>query len=168
MPSQRWSRHDATLSLISANSGVGTTISPDGQTRRARVTRFPSPRMRRAGTVCLAASPERRPWSRRRSTRSCSSAFSLQTARDGAAARRARLDTLAVRVPIVDFDASIAEEWARLFANLSRSGRLIPANDLAVAATATHLGFPVLVGPSDEHHFHAVDGLCVEVLTIGG
>ena len=27
-----------------------------------------------------------------------------------AAARRARIDTLAVRVPIVDFDASIAEE----------------------------------------------------------
>ncbi|MCH7750438.1 MAG: type II toxin-antitoxin system VapC family toxin [Acidobacteria bacterium] len=82
--------------------------------------------------------------------------------------RRARLDTLAVRVPIVDFDASIAEEWARLFANLSRSGRLIPANDLAVAATATHLGFPVLVGPSDEHHFRAVEDLSVEVMTIGG
>jgi len=85
-----------------------------------------------------------------------------------AAARRARIDTLAVRIPIVDFDAPIAEEWARLFANLSRSGRLMPANDLAVAATATHLGFPVLVGPSDEHHFRAVDGLSVEVLTIGG
>ena len=84
-----------------------------------------------------------------------------------AAARRARIDTLAVRVPIVDFDASIAEEWARLFVQLSRSGRLIPANDLAVAATAMHLGFPVLVGPSDEHHFRAVDGLSVEVLTIG-
>ena len=84
------------------------------------------------------------------------------------AARRARIDTLAVRVPIVDFDASIAEEWARLFAQLSRSGRLIPANDLAVAATATHLGFSVLVGPSNEHHFRAVDGLSVEVLTIGG
>ena len=38
----------------------------------------------------------------------------------------------------------------------------------AVAATATHLGFPVLVGPSDERHFRAVDGLSVEVLTIGG
>lgn len=85
-----------------------------------------------------------------------------------AAARRARVDTLAVRVPIVDFDASIAEEWARLFANLSRRGRLIPANDLMVAATATHLGFPVLVGPSDEHHFRAVDDLSVEVMTIGG
>ena len=68
----------------------------------------------------------------------------------------------------VDFDASIAEEWARLVATLRRSGRLMRANDLAVAATATHVGFPVLVGPSDEHHFRAVDGLSVEVLTIGG
>ena len=83
-----------------------------------------------------------------------------------AAARRARIDALAVRVPIVDFDASIAEEWARLFATLSRSGQLIPANDLSVAATATHLGFPVLVGPADERHFRAVDGLSVEVLTV--
>ena len=85
-----------------------------------------------------------------------------------AAARRARIDILAVRVPIVDFDASIAGEWARLFATRSRSGRVIPANDLAVVATATYLGFPVLVGPSGEHHFRAVDGLAVEVLTIGG
>ena len=56
----------------------------------------------------------------------------------------------------------------RLFAQLSRSGRLIPASDLTVAATATHLGFPVLVGPSDERHFRTVDGPFVEVLTIGG
>lgn len=81
-----------------------------------------------------------------------------------AAARRARIDALAVRVPVVDFGAAIAEEWARLFAILSRAGQLIPANDLAVAATATHLGFTVLVGPSDERHFRVVDGLRVEVL----
>lgn len=56
-----------------------------------------------------------------------------------AAARRARIDALTSRVPIVDFDAAIAEDWARLFATLSRSGKLIPSNDLAVAATALHL-----------------------------
>ena len=33
---------------------------------------------------------------------------------------------------------------------------LIPSNDLAVAATAQHLGFGVLVGPLDEHHFRRV------------
>ena len=84
-----------------------------------------------------------------------------------AAARRTRIDALAVRVPVVEFGVTIAKEWARLFATLSRVGQLIPANDLAVAATATHLGFTVLVGPSDERHFRRVEGLDVEVLRIG-
>ncbi len=83
-----------------------------------------------------------------------------------AAMRRARIDALVVRVRVVDFGEAIAEEWARLFAALSRVGRLIPANDLAVAATALHLGFTVLVGPSDERHFRVVKGLRVEALRI--
>lgn len=83
-----------------------------------------------------------------------------------AAARRARIDALTLRIPIVEFDATIAEEWARLFAALSRRGQLIPSNDLAVAATAQHLGFGVLVGPSDEHHFRRVSGLRVETLAL--
>ena len=49
---------------------------------------------------------------------------------------------------------------------LSRRGQLIPSNDLAVAATAQHLGFGVLVGPSDEHHFRRVSGLRVETLAL--
>ncbi len=81
-----------------------------------------------------------------------------------AARRRARIDALAAAVPIVDFGAAIAEEWARLFSTLSRAGQLIPANDLAVAATAVHLGFGVLVGPADERHFRLVPGLRVELL----
>ena len=81
-----------------------------------------------------------------------------------AAGRRAKIEALAVRVPIVDFGAAIAEEWARLFAALSRAGQLIPANDLAVAATAMHLGFGVLVGPADERHSRAVPGLRVELI----
>lgn len=80
------------------------------------------------------------------------------------AARRARVDALVAHVPVVDFDAEIAEEWARLFAMLSRKGRLIPSNDLAVAATARRLQFGVLVGPSDERHFRMVDDLRVETL----
>ena len=83
-----------------------------------------------------------------------------------AAARRARIDALTLRIPIVAFDAAIAEAWARLFAALSRRGQLIPSNDLAVAATAQHLGFGVLVGPSDEHHFRRVPGLRVETLAL--
>ena len=83
-----------------------------------------------------------------------------------AAARRARVDALVAHVPVVDFDSEIAEEWARLFASLSRSGRLIPSNDLAVAATARRLQYGVLVGPSDEKHYKMVDGLRVEVLVL--
>ena len=82
------------------------------------------------------------------------------------AARRAKIEAVTVRVPIVDFGPAIAEEWARLFATLSRRGELIPANDLAVAATARHLGFRVLVGPADEAHFRRVPDLDVSTLTL--
>ena len=80
-----------------------------------------------------------------------------------ATSRRNRIDVLTARIPVVEFDAGIAEEWARLFAHLSRT---IPANDLAVAATALHLRFSVLVGPSDEQHFRAVPSLRVETLRL--
>ena len=81
-----------------------------------------------------------------------------------AAARRARIEALTSRVPIVDFNAAIAERWARVFAELRHAGELIPANDLAIAATALHLRFPVLVGPCGEGHFRRVAGLAVERL----
>jgi predicted nucleic acid-binding protein len=65
---------------------------------------------------------------------------------------------------VVDFGTEIAEVWAELFAALERRGSRIPANDLAVAATALFLGFKVLVGPQDEEHFRRVEGLTVEAL----
>jgi predicted nucleic acid-binding protein len=67
-------------------------------------------------------------------------------------------------VAIVDFGRAIAERWAALFADLTRTGRSIPWNDMAVAATALHLDFGVLIGRADETHFRAVPGLRVEVL----
>ena len=79
--------------------------------------------------------------------------------RKRAASRRRRIDALVAVTGIVEFDAAIAEQWAELFALLSRRGRLIPSNDLAVAATARHLGFGVLVGPQDERHFREVPDL---------
>lgn len=82
-----------------------------------------------------------------------------------ATARRAKIDALAAMVPIVAFGRDIAERWAQLFTALHRRGRLIPGNDLAVAATALELGFGVLVGPHDEQHFRAVPDLRVEVLS---
>ena len=65
---------------------------------------------------------------------------------------------------LVEFGTEVAERWAELFSTLSRQGRLIPANDLAVAATALHLEFGVLVGPHDGARFRAVPDLRVELL----
>lgn len=88
----------------------------------------------------------------------------LADTRRRAAARRTRIDAMMAHATLVEFDAAIAPVWARLFATLSRAGRAVPANDLAVAATAVHLDYGVLVGPSDERHFREVEGLRVEVL----
>lgn len=82
-----------------------------------------------------------------------------------AATRRAKIDALVASAPIVEFGREIAERWAQVFAALYQAGRLIPSNDLAVAATALQLGFGVLVGPDDEQHFQAVPGLRIETLT---
>ena len=81
-----------------------------------------------------------------------------------AARRRRALDALCGALEIVDFGGAIAERWADLFADPTRAGRMIPSNDLAVAATALHLGYGVLTGPADEKHFRDVPGLRVEVL----
>jgi tRNA(fMet)-specific endonuclease VapC len=83
-----------------------------------------------------------------------------------AASRRAKIAALADRVPMVDFGKEIAERWSDLFAVLRRSGQLIPANDLAVAATALHLDFDVIVGPNDESHFRRVPSLRVQPLPV--
>ena len=76
----------------------------------------------------------------------------------------ARLDALADRVPIVEFDRQVAAAWAAVFAKVSRAGTMIPANDLAVAATALHLDCGVCVGAADERRFRVVPGLRVETL----
>ena len=83
-----------------------------------------------------------------------------------AASRRAKIDALAARVPIVEFGREAAELWGKLFARLSHAGALIPANDLAVAATALSLGFAVVVGTRDEAHFRRVPELSVRVLPL--
>lgn len=88
----------------------------------------------------------------------------LATSTRRASLRRARVDALVARVPLVELGRVAAEQWAEIFASLSRKGRLIPANDLTVAATALDLGFAVLVGPNDEAHFRRVPGLTVQPL----
>lgn len=81
-----------------------------------------------------------------------------------AAQRRARLETLRHLMGVEPFTPAVAEHYADIFAELSSKGRLIPQNDIAVAATARCLSFGVLVGPSDESHFREVAGLDVRVL----
>jgi predicted nucleic acid-binding protein len=81
-----------------------------------------------------------------------------------AARRLARLEAVRKVTGIEDFTPLVAEHYADIFSELSRVGRLIPQNDIAVAATARAIGFGVLVGPSDEVHFRQVPGLDVRVL----
>lgn len=85
----------------------------------------------------------------------------LARSASAAARRRAKVEILAMRVPIVGFDRAIAERWADLFADLRHAGVSIPSNDLAVAATALHLGFGVLLASKGEKHFEAVPGLTI-------
>lgn len=81
-----------------------------------------------------------------------------------AEARKAKIQAVVTRAPIIEFEAGAAAQWAAVFAHLHQARSLIPANDLAVAATALHLGFGVIVGPTDEDHFRRVPKLRVEVL----
>jgi len=87
-------------------------------------------------------------------------------AADEAAAqlRRSRLEAVGAKAPVAPFTAQTAEHYASIFAELHTKGRLIPANDIAVAATARELGFGVLVGAQDEAHFRRVEGLRVATL----
>ena len=88
----------------------------------------------------------------------------MAESRRRAATRRAKIDALLTAMPVVDFGLEAAERWADLYAQLSRRGQLIPANDLIVAATALELEYGVLVGRSDEAHFRRVPNLRVVVL----
>jgi predicted nucleic acid-binding protein len=81
-----------------------------------------------------------------------------------ASARRAKVEAVRARAPVIDFTARVAERWAELRVDLTRAGTLIPSNDLCVAATALVLGWDVLVGHRDEAHFRRVPGLGVQTL----
>ena len=81
-----------------------------------------------------------------------------------AARRRRRLDNLRTALGIQPFTADADEHYAEIHAALARAGRMIPSNDIAVAATARALGLGVLVGPQDESHFRRVPDLHVCVL----
>ncbi len=85
-----------------------------------------------------------------------------------AARRRGHLEVIRRHATLQPFTAEIAEDYADIFAELTRAGRMIPQNDLAVAATARFLRCAVLVGPADEAHFRSVPGLDVRVVRPSG
>ncbi|MBN1672639.1 MAG: type II toxin-antitoxin system VapC family toxin [Kiritimatiellae bacterium] len=83
-----------------------------------------------------------------------------------AARRRAKLEQIRLYIPVIDFDAAIAEHYADIFRESSRKGAMLPQNDLATAATARALGYRLLVGAKDEKHFRLVQGLKLVVLGV--
>lgn len=82
-----------------------------------------------------------------------------------AARRRAHLEAVRQQSEIEPFTPEIAEHYADIYAELSKNGKLIPQNDIAVAATCRSLNAGVLVGPNDEDHFSRVQGLEVTVIS---
>ena len=62
--------------------------------------------------------------------------------------RRRRLETwfdeVVARIVCVPWDAPTGLRWARLLADLRRSGESLPVKDSLIAATALHHGFTVL------------------------
>lgn len=78
--------------------------------------------------------------------------------------RLAWLWTMRDACPLEDFSAETAEVYAHIHCQIAGIGRMIPQNDIAVAATARCLDAAVLVGPQDEAHFREVEGLRVVVL----
>ena len=82
-----------------------------------------------------------------------------------AAQRLASLEAIRRMTGVEPFSTEIAEHYADIFSELSEKGRLIPQNDIAVAATARALKFDVLVGPNDEAHFRQVKRLKVRVVS---
>jgi len=76
-------------------------------------------------------------------------------------ARSAFVEAILGRVPVLDFTTEIARVHSRVFATLTKRGKMIGAHDLLIAATALAHGHAVLTQNTSE--FRRVPGL--EVLT---
>jgi predicted nucleic acid-binding protein len=76
--------------------------------------------------------------------------------------RRAEfVEGLLERIAVLPFDLAVARTHAAIWADLARSGTLIGAHDLLIAATA--LTFQLSVATKDERAFRRVEGLAVDV-----
>lgn len=69
-------------------------------------------------------------------------------------------NVLANRLPILPVDRAVAEQYARLAAQLRTKGEPRPQFDLLIAATA--LAHGLVVATCDPDHFTGIDGLEVE------
>lgn len=74
------------------------------------------------------------------------------------AANRKELDDFldSPRVSLLPPDEETAEFYARIYWDMKRKGRPIPANDLWIAATAMRHGLALL---TFDEHFESIDGL---------
>ena len=75
--------------------------------------------------------------------------------------RSAFVEMILAGVPVLDFTSESARVHSEVFAALSKSGKMIGAHDLLIAATALTHGHAVLTDNADE--FRRVPGL--QVLT---
>jgi tRNA(fMet)-specific endonuclease VapC len=71
----------------------------------------------------------------------------------------AQVTDLAAEVPVLVPDATTAEEYGILKARLRAKGRLIPDNDIWVAAIALQHGLALV---SRDAHFREIEGLDIE------
>ena len=74
--------------------------------------------------------------------------------------RRAFVEAVARRFPILPFDIDAARVHARLLVDLAEAGQPIGANDLLIAATALAHGYEVVT--HNLRHFERVPGLVVQ------
>jgi len=73
---------------------------------------------------------------------------------------RARVDQYAASVVIVNCDAVTGKHYGRVKAQLRAKGKMIPDNDIWIAAVAIQFDLTVV---TRDGHFQHVDGLRVEV-----
>ena len=58
--------------------------------------------------------------------------------------------------PVLDVTAAVADEYGKLKCNLQKSGRILPENDMWIAATAIASNMAVV---TQDKHFSCIDGL---------
>ncbi len=85
--------------------------------------------------------------------------------RADSATRRARrlrfVDGILDVIPVLPFDLEAARVHSRIWADLARTGKLIGAHDLLIAATAVTRGLALLT--ANRREFDRVDGLTVHL-----